>query len=587
MTPFEAILLSSLACGQAVFVVEPVAEPVVAAAGAPAAAKPASEDGAPRSIVFTVDNERFEGPVVSLKDGPLTIGSDPPKTLPLDQVERIELGTVDVPILTWIGQDNRDLVQTSAAAGTNGIQDIHLRCSGIASARSLAQVVITAVVGGAPQIWLLEPNNTPFWRLTNERTAGTDKADFYFEPPPADCFEQPLEVTLTYDDKRTVKSRVVATTHTDPKLKIVPAEKNDVKTPAAPGASVVFLVDDQSVRGQLSTIAKESLALKLSGGQQLDIPMSDVLGCWLGGDKSDQRKVFDERLKARGTSDWALIMGRDNAAATVEGNVHGVADGKLEFVVAEETRKVSLDRVLGVVLATHPPRPPSDAFCQTFELTGGDKLTGRLIAITLDALEIRSPWDTELKFARNEVRAITCRNGRATYLSDLEPATAEEVPYFTRRLPYRRDQNLLGDPLVLGGTTYRKGLAVHAKSVLTYALEGRFESFQARLGFDDGAPPGGSVACRILADDKELYANLDLRQDTEAVPLKLDVSGAKQLVLEVDFGRFADVGDRILWAGARVFRPTPKAEAVTPTAATPSAEPGAPAATAQPPSGNP
>jgi hypothetical protein len=244
-------------------------------------------------------------------------------------------------------------------------------------------------------------------------------------------------------------------------------------------------------------------------------------------------------------------------------------DGKLEFVVAEETRKVAIDRVLGLVLATHPPQPPSDTFYQIFELTNGDKLSGRLVAVTPDSLELRSLWDNELKLARSDVKALTCRNGRGTYLSDLEPIAVDEIPYFARRLPYRRNQNLRGDPLVLGGTTYRKGLAVHSRSVLTYALDGRFETFRSRLGFDDTAPPGGSVACRVLADDREVYANPDLRQDTEPVSLKLDVAGAKQLVLEVDFGQFEDVGDRILWGGARVFRSTTlQVEPATQAAAT-------------------
>ncbi len=81
------------------------------------------------------------------------------------------------------------------------------------------------------------------------------------------------------------------------------------------------------------------------------------------------------------------------------------------------------------------------------------------------------------------------------------------------------------------------------------------------------------MACRVLVDDRELLANPDLRSDAEPVTLKLDVSGAKQLTLEIDFGQGQDVGDRVLWAGARVFRPTPSVTAVAPAAPDNGADP--------------
>jgi hypothetical protein len=44
--------------------------------------------------------------------------------------------------------------------------------------------------------------------------------------------------------------------------------------------------------------------------------------------------------------------------------------------------------------------------------------------------------------------------------------------------------------------------------------------------------------------------------------LKLSVASARQLRLEVDFGRGQDTGDRVIWADARLYRATaPGAEA--------------------------
>jgi hypothetical protein len=556
MTSAAAILMALAFYGQVIIAV-PLQPAQAIAVGQPQthAAKP---DGPayPLGAVFTIDNDRFDGPIASLETGRLSIQSDPPRTVPLDEVDRIELGSVAPPAVVWIGQDNHDFAQPGPNPGANGIQDVHLRCGGLSSVRTITQVVVAASIGGVPQIWMLEPNNTPFGRLVSERAGGSDTADLYFEPPAADCFDQQFDVTVTFDNNESTKVALRATSHTIAKLNT--AGRDDIAIGARlaheTGAQVL-LAGDASVHGRFVGLEKEMLLLSAWGAQRLEIPLADVRGCWLGGTQPDERKKFDERAQAGGQSDWVLIMGRDQVAAAVEGNLQGVTDGKLEFVVAGETRKVALDRLLGFVLATHPPRPNPDSLYQVFQLANGDKFSGQLTSVDPQTIGLRTAWNGELKLPRGSVRAITCRNGRATYLSDLEPVAVEETAYFTRHLPYRRDEALDGGPLVLGGTTYRKGLAMHSRSLLTYALDGRYESFQARLGFDDGAPPGGSVACRVLADDRELFAIADLRPDADSIALKLDVAGAKQLVLEVDFGQGQDVGDRVTWAGARVFRP--------------------------------
>ncbi len=472
MTSLASIWLSVALCGQVFFAVQlQPGRPVAMPQAQPTAAK-SDELAYPRGAVFTINNDRFDGPILSLESGRLSIDSDPPWTLPLDEVERIELGSLSAPTAAWIGQENHDVAQSGANAGANGIQDIHLQCRGLSPARTITQAVVAASIAGAPQIWMLEPSNTPFWRLASERAVGSDTADLYLEPPAADCFDQPFDVTLTFDDNQTVKLGVRAATHTDAKLKAGAVEAASASSPAA-GAAGVLLAGDETIHGQLLGVEKESLKLAVWSGQRVDIPLSEIRGCWLAGPNPDERRKFDERLKAGGASDWALIMGRDQSVAAVEGNLAGVIDGKLEFVVGGDTRKVAIDRVLGFVLASHPPRPVADTFYQVFQLSDGDKFAGQLTSVDPQSIVLRTLWNGELKLPRSSVRAITCRNGRATYLSDLEPLAVEETPYFSRPLTYRRDESLDGGPLLLGGTTYRKGLAVHSRSRLSYSLDGR------------------------------------------------------------------------------------------------------------------
>ena len=137
-----------------------------------------------------------------------------------------------------------------------------------------------------------------------------------------------------------------------------------------------------------------------------------------------------------------------------------------------------------------------------------------------------------------------------TYLSDLEPSRVEETPFFGRRLPWRRDVNLLGEPLKMDGQTFERGLAVHSRCILTYDLDGQYATFEALVGFDDAAQGKGRVDCRVFADGKELYANPDLRADGPPVALSLPVAGGRATAAPRRFrpgpghGRPRDLGER-------------------------------------------
>ena len=169
-------------------------------------------------------------------------------------------------------------------------------------------------------------------------------------------------------------------------------------------------------------------------------------------------------------------------------------------------------------------------------------------------LEIETPWHTRLSVPGDTVSEIRIRNGTLVSLSDLEPLSVEETAYFGRVVPWSRDQGFDGAAPAIKGKQPVRSLAMHSRCVLVYALDEQFEKFKATVGFDDSSQNRGRVACRVLADGRELFAHDDLRADQDPLPVEVSVGGAKQLTLEVDFGQDADVGDRVLWAEPRLFR---------------------------------
>lgn len=241
----------------------------------------------------------------------------------------------------------------------------------------------------------------------------------------------------------------------------------------------------------------------------------------------------------------------------IPGVLEGTDGDRMRFGYQGRTRTLPLAMVEGLILAARKESDPADQLRARFQLADGVAVSGRWKDLDSATWKVEAPWGQEMKLPAGEVTDVRFRGGRMTYLSDLNPSKVEEIPYFGRKLPWRRDVNLLGEPLKMGGHTYSRGLAVHSRSVLTYDINGKYATFEATVGFDDSSRGQGRVDCRVFADDKEVYANPDLRATDPPAKLSLKIAGAEQLRLVVDFGKDQDTGDRVIWANARLYRPAP------------------------------
>ncbi len=139
------------------------------------------------------------------------------------------------------------------------------------------------------------------------------------------------------------------------------------------------------------------------------------------------------------------------------------------------------------------------------------------------------------------------------YLSDLSPTFASS--FFG---PSERDMSngeaSLGDghPITLGGTSYTKGLGVHAPAELRYELSGRCSAFAADVGLDAEVGTHGAASFQVWSDDSLIYDSGVLTGGMPALPVYLDISGADELrLVVVPAGETTDYAHAD-WAGARV-----------------------------------
>jgi alpha-galactosidase len=126
-------------------------------------------------------------------------------------------------------------------------------------------------------------------------------------------------------------------------------------------------------------------------------------------------------------------------------------------------------------------------------------------------------------------------------------------------------------PLSLGGDVYKHGLGTHALSEFVIDLKGAAERFAAVVGVDDERKGQGSIRFHVLVDGKEAAATAVMHGGDAPKLLTADLTGAKELQLQVDDAGDGITNDHADWAGAVLIL---KADAKhKPQAAVPPPEP--------------
>jgi NPCBM/NEW2 domain/Protein of unknown function (DUF1583) len=448
----------------------------------------------------------------------------------------------------------------------NGIRDICLSLFGLRDAK-IKQVMVNGQSSTGPASWRLDTTDSQDSPLLVRRAGNDMAADLFLEPPAGDCFQKPFQINIIYEDGQNANTNATADGHTKADLAV------DAKAPAfARPDAWLYLTGDEKLFGKLDGIGRDTLKLTTPWQDHLEVPLARVVGVHLGAlDRKETPESFAKRLKSAGPEDQLLAATKKGEVIVISGIIEGTEDDRLHFRYGDRTRTLSFKQVEGLIMAARAQPKRTDELMPTFSLAGGLVISGRWKDLDSSVWRVETSWGQELKLPAADILDVRVGGGKFVYLSDLSPTKTEETPYFGHRLAWRRNVNLLGEPLRMNGRTYDRGLAVHSRCILTYELSGRYSTFETSVGFDDAVKGRGRVECRVFADGKELYANPDLKASGQPVDLKLPVAGAARLRLVVDFGKEQDTGDRVIWANARLHRATPPAASAPKTASRPGA----------------
>lgn len=325
---------------------------------------------------------------------------------------------------------------------------------------------------------------------------------------------------------------------------------------AAPGGWRLELVNGDRISGELVGWREAQITLKVAveSGKAVtvDVPVAYVRHAWHADDSVvDQAR---QRGEAAGGSDVAYIM-KDDQPQAVTGQCLGIEDGALRFRFMEKDRKVTLDRVVGLALASETLAPAISGYHQRMRLFSGGSISGAWTDLSAgESIALKTAWGDQLTLPLSAIAQIDFVNGRLKYLSTLAPDEVEQVPYFDRIMPYRINRSLTGGAIMLADGRYEDGIAVHARCALHYDIGGRFDTFRTTVGFQQPEGRLGRAAIRVLGDGKPLFEQLDAHGDDKPIPVNVAVKGVQRLTLEVDFGQGQGVSDRVVWADARLVR---------------------------------
>lgn len=308
--------------------------------------------------------------------------------------------------------------------------------------------------------------------------------------------------------------------------------------------------------GEISTLADQTLTMSLNLGDEQ--PADTALGLSRISAVWDTRVGKDQfnRENEPADEDTVYIRDKDNPEQirSVSGEIVGLSDEALTFVFRGKERSITRDRVVGLVLA-HAERPkgPKPGFHQMLRLRTGQLLPGKIVSIG-DRVVLDLIGGGRIDVPRIAASTMRNVNGRRIDLTRVEPTAEEAIPYFGLAMPYRVNQSFTGGAIRLyDEQIYERGLAVHTKSRLHYKLERPAEAFRARFGLMDPGGRMGNVTARVIGDDKVLWEKTDITADSEAIDVLVKLTGVKRLVLEVDFGKGQNVGDRAAWCNPQII----------------------------------
>jgi hypothetical protein len=347
--------------------------------------------------------------------------------------------------------------------------------------------------------------------------------------------------------------------------------------PVLPRPQTLVLLDDGSrlvtasdwSGGAAVRLEGDAMVVRPDTCDEAELPRSLVRGLVFAqrSHPQDRQRLEDQVRAAEADHDQVLLANQDR----LEGEVTQLSGGSLTLATASGDAKLPLSRVEAVIFGRAVaggspqarPQPPGARLI--IGLCDGSLLYAMKVQADESQLELQLAGDVKLVGGtRDDIVSLQLLDGKFVYLSDLEPADYRHVPYLEIEWPYRRDRNVLGEPLTVGSQRYLKGLGMHSAARLTYRLDSQYRHFDAAAAVDDsaGGHPqrrvGGSVVFGVYVlkggQWREAFTSGIVRGGDPPKFVFVDLTGTHAMTLTVDYADRGDELDHADWLDARLVK---------------------------------
>ena len=316
---------------------------------------------------------------------------------------------------------------------------------------------------------------------------------------------------------------------------------------------IVVMADGGRLAAAVAGADKTELAVRSARLGALKLPLESLAGIVFRTPSNPQEldALLDRIAGGQGPNDRIILDNGDEVAGLME----TLAGDRLTIKGDLGLVDVAIPRVVAVIFnpALRKP-PPARAGAAWIGLNDGTRLLAATLELHAGTVELTGLSGGKWKAKAEDLVFLMPQTDRAVFLSDIRPDEYRFLPYLEMKWPYRTDRNVTGGQLRCGGELYMKGLGVHSAARLSYKLDRPWSRFQAEIGIDDSTGGRGSVGFRVFVDGKVKYASPAIRGGQPPPAVSVDLAGAKQLDLVVDYGEAGDVMDHADWLNARLVK---------------------------------
>lgn len=357
----------------------------------------------------------------------------------------------------------------------------------------------------------------------------------------SDFNNQQVSITSITDDAMQILSAGGATAPVALDKLLVLERANVSPLPAAKFR--VFLANDEQITGDPMEMKGEDLLFKTAALGTLNLPLKQVTALVRSG-------VSIGELPPDRTEDQITLANGD----VVKGIIAEIAVTSVSIQRnGGETIEVPMESISRIVLASAGGESTTAARSFRVTLSDGTSITSPVVQLDGSRLLVQA-FGGRQAIPVAAVKSVEQVNGPVVWASGLTPLEEVQTPYHgDRPRKSQRNATVLGQPIRFASQSFARGIGVHSFSRLTYTVDPSYHVFRTQYAID-GELPYADVTVRIKLDDKVVHEQKNVRAGKLSSVVSFEVTGAKTLTLEADYGENYDVQDRLNWIEAAFLR---------------------------------